>query len=149
MKWLWLILGALVVASLVGIVMVRLAKHDPARWHVDPTAVVEINASNQYRASAEFDVPPDRLKAALDERLKFDSATESVAGSVAEGWITFVVRTPLIGYPDYVSAKVEPAGDGSQITLYSRSRYGQSDLGANKKRVEAWISDLKAGLTKP
>jgi len=33
--------------------------------------------------------------------------------------------------------------------LYSRSVYGQSDLGVNRKRLEAWLAALQPELTSP
>jgi uncharacterized protein (DUF1499 family) len=34
-------------------------------------------------------------------------------------------------------------GDGSTIAIYSRSRFGYSDLGVNQRRVEEWMTALR------
>ena len=51
----------------------------------------------------------------------------------------------LFGFPDYVSVKfIEIDAANSTLAIFSRSRLGQSDLGVNKKRVEAWLGQLKS-----
>lgn len=57
--------------------------------------------------------------------------------------VEMVVRTPLMRWPDRISARAYPGpGGGSTVALYSRSIYGESDLGANKTRVERWLSRM-------
>jgi uncharacterized protein (DUF1499 family) len=55
----------------------------------------------------------------------------------------FVERTPLMGFKDDIAVVFIPlAVDRSTLAIYSRSRVGYSDLGANKKRIEAWLGVL-------
>ena len=57
--------------------------------------------------------------------------------------VEMVVRTPVMRWPDRVSVRAYPGPDGgSTFALYSRSIYGESDMGANQKRVERWLSQL-------
>jgi uncharacterized protein (DUF1499 family) len=59
----------------------------------------------------------------------------------------WVARSALLNFPDLIVAQVSPAGkDSSTLTLYSRSVYGSSDLGVNRKRLQAWIAALNARL---
>lgn len=61
--------------------------------------------------------------------------------------VTHVQRTPLLGYPDVITTEIIPLTDSqSTIAVYSRSQYGHSDLGANKKRVTLWLSNLSDHL---
>ncbi len=58
---------------------------------------------------------------------------------------TYVQRSALLGFPDTISAQFLAAGAArSSIAIYSRSRYGYSDLGVNKARIDAWLRDLAA-----
>jgi uncharacterized protein (DUF1499 family) len=41
---------------------------------------------------------------------------------------------------------LETPDGGSTLAVYSRSFYGRSDLGANKKRLDAWLEQLAARL---
>lgn len=56
----------------------------------------------------------------------------------------WVARSALVGYPDVVVGQVEavPGAGGSAVVLYSRSLIGHSDLGANARRLRAWLAAL-------
>ncbi|MDO9708412.1 DUF1499 domain-containing protein [Paracraurococcus lichenis] len=58
----------------------------------------------------------------------------------------WVARTPLMNWPDIVTAELIPGGPHSGLLLYSRSLFGHSDLGTNRRRVEAWLAALDAAL---
>lgn len=61
----------------------------------------------------------------------------------------FVVRSALFRFPDLVAVKfIDLKGKSSTLALYSRSVYGRSDLGVNRKRSLAWLSALEL-VTKP
>lgn len=46
----------------------------------------------------------------------------------------------VMGFPDTVTVRFIDIGEGrSTLALYSRSHYGHSDLGANRKRIEEWL----------
>ena len=141
MRWLLVLLIVLVIAAIAGVIYVRTAAHDPARWHIDPATVTEVNTDNEFLDSRIIAGSPDAIASTLLSELD----GEVLAGDLAKDWSTFVVRTPLIGYPDYVSVRMTPAADGTRVTLFSRSRFGKSDLGANKARVQRVFEALKSG----
>lgn len=74
----------------------------------------------------------------------------SLEASEAErGLIHFVTTSRLMRFRDDVDVLVMPAeaGDpsgsrGSRLAVYSRSRVGHSDLGANRKRVMQMLESL-------
>ena len=56
---------------------------------------------------------------------------------------TYVQRSTLLGFPDTITVQFMAAGPGhSSLAVYSRSRYGYSDLGVNKARIDAWLLEL-------
>jgi hypothetical protein len=56
----------------------------------------------------------------------------------------YVVRSRLMNYPDLVTVQVDPDGaNRATFIIWSRSVYGRSDFGANRKRVTAWIAALE------
>ena len=58
-----------------------------------------------------------------------------------------MVRTRLLNFPDLVTAQVDALPDGrSALWLYSRSLFGRSDLGTNRRRAEQWLAALDAAL---
>ncbi len=59
--------------------------------------------------------------------------------------IKFVAVTKIMKFKDDVDIEViERSSDESTVAVYSHSRVGYSDMGANKKRVETIISRLGA-----
>lgn len=58
----------------------------------------------------------------------------------------WVVRSALFRFPDIVAAELVPGVAGAGLFLYSRSLFGWSDLGVNRRRVEAWLAALEAAL---
>lgn len=158
-----LAVGALaVVAVSAGI---RLAPDDTSTWHQDPLTTRAPDNPNWYRllpgdaatqtvperdASAPiFDASVASLESTFDEVAMGDGRVKVLAGSAAEGFVTYVQRSALMGYPDYVSVRfIEVDEANSTLALLSRSRYGSSDLGVNQKRVQRWIDATQANLGK-
>jgi uncharacterized protein (DUF1499 family) len=59
----------------------------------------------------------------------------------------FVARSALFNFPDLVMVQVSNAiPGGSALIVYSRSVYGRSDFGVNRKRVEDWLTRLQTKL---
>ena len=65
-----------------------------------------------------------------------------MAGSLDDLWITYVQRSMVFGFPDYISVRAVEVEDGSALIIWSRSRYGHSDLGANKRRIDGWLKQI-------
>jgi uncharacterized protein (DUF1499 family) len=58
----------------------------------------------------------------------------------------WVVRSAVLNFPDIMVAEVTGGPAGSGLFLYSRSLFGYSDFGVNRRRVEAWAAALHAAL---
>src|SRR6185369_1370936 len=63
-----------------------------------------------------------------------------------EGRIEAVARTPIMGFRDDVVVRVRAETDGARIDARSSSRYGDSDFGANAKRVRDLINDVEDAI---
>lgn len=61
----------------------------------------------------------------------------------ARGLIHFIATSRLMRFKDDISLLVLPAEGGARLAIYSRSRVGHSDLGANRKRVQSMLRELK------
>jgi uncharacterized protein (DUF1499 family) len=55
------------------------------------------------------------------------------------GRIEATDTTAMYGFKDDVVIRIRPRGEGSLIDLRSVSRVGQSDLGANAARIQAFM----------
>jgi len=91
-------------------------------------------------APAHFDQPAPALAQALRQTLKQMPRTRILAESQDGLRLEAVQRSLLIGFPDFISLRIEPttstAGEnGAALWCYSRAHFGYSDLGVNKKRV--------------
>jgi len=59
----------------------------------------------------------------------------------------FVARSAWLNFPDLIAVQVnEVSADSSALLLYSRSVYGYSDLGVNRRRLIAWLADVQARI---
>ncbi len=120
---------------------VRLAPDDLARWHQPlvgmPTAagiVTEPGGARALVLMADGRAGLARLAAVADASPR----VKRLAGSVEEGRMTWIVRSAFWGFPDYVTAEAGPGG----LRVWSRLRFGRSDLGVNRARLEDWLARL-------
>jgi len=142
----WLVLAAIVAL----VAYVRLAPEDPARWHVDLTAgglpdhahIFCIRPDNRF---GPIQGDPVELLARLDGIAQATPRTVRLAGSAADGRITWVTRSAWLGFPDYTTAQVMA---GPSLCVAGRQRYGSNDWGVNAVRIGAWMQDL-LGLPEP
>lgn len=133
------------IAVLALLAYVRLVPSDAARWHIDPAAAVDPGPAGVLITPGKYistDTPTALLER-FDAAARTHSATR-LAGSINDNHITYVVRSKWFGFPDYVTIKTIPVGTGgSTLSILSRLRFGQSDLGVNRARLEAWLNELK------
>jgi uncharacterized protein (DUF1499 family) len=58
--------------------------------------------------------------------------------------VDYVVRSAVLNFPDLVTVQVEAvAADRSNLVIWSRSVYGRSDFGVNRKRTLGWLTALQ------
>jgi len=141
---------------------IRSAEVKPSDWHVDPTTAPSTGNPNWYRLTPDsapadrdaerdgsapvFDVDTAKLAAAFDAVALGDDRVEVLAGSAADGYVTYVQRSALFGFPDFVSVKFVDVDGGSSLSIFSRSKYGKSDLNVNEKRVTRWMAAITEAI---
>lgn len=145
-----LLLVVLAGLAVMGAAWIRLAPSDPARWHEDPRLVTRPSSPNAHllRLVGGDDVPPVFNLSAQDLATRVHDVALAdgailLAGSVGTGHMTFLSRSRLMGFPDYTSVLIEPAGEGAMLLAFARARFGHSDLGVNRARLERWITALR------
>lgn len=136
--------------ALAGVLLyVRLSPNPPSRWHVDPLLVQPPDTPNYHlirpaggdAAAPIYDMTPGALAEAIDRVARADGA-RLLGGSVENGHMTYITRTPWLGFPDFSSVKVTAAGDGATFAAFARARFGRSDMGVNRARLRRWIDAL-------
>lgn len=137
-----LIIGLL--AAAVAALFFRLAPMPASVWHVDPATVTPPASPNYALRQGSEAVRLAAPAATVAQRLQNIAATEGaslIAGNLMEGGhATYVVRSALMGYPDAVSIRLTPEGEGTVMQIFSRARFGHSDMGVNDARVARWIA---------
>lgn len=118
---------------------VRFAPSDPVRWHVDPQSATDPTTPNFHRVDRVVAAPPSEVAARIAARAGIEGA-RLLAGDPATH-ATWIARTPLMRYPDYVSIRLIPEGEGTRIVAFSRARFGSGDQGVNRARLRRWLPD--------
>ncbi|MEL6953235.1 MAG: DUF1499 domain-containing protein [Pseudomonadota bacterium] len=150
MKWI-IVVGGLGVGLFAVLALgLRLVPMPPERWHVEPADIeprpsapnnILMVGPNALRAEWEMEEAARRL-----DDVARASGAQLIQGDLAQGHATYVARTPVMGFPDAISIRLHPSDrprlDGSpttRIEVFSRSRFGYSDLGANQRRFMGWL----------
>jgi uncharacterized protein (DUF1499 family) len=106
-------------------------------WHVGPERATPDSLGPVYGVAAV------ELARAVDEVIMSEAHVERLAGGPGEGWMTYVIRSRVFGFPDYASVRVLDEAPGtSSLAIFARARFGRSDLGVNRARVEKWLATL-------
>jgi len=107
-------------------------------------------APDDYCLAADPDfAPPTRNTSApdlfskLSEMIAAQKPFSRVESDANKLRLKFIATTGLLRFKDDVDIEIIPVDDDhATLAIYSRSRVGYSDLGANQKRVSKLISDL-------
>jgi len=95
--------------------------------------------SEPHREAPTYAVSAERLEQAWFEMIERQPRVTRL-GSTESAQYDFEATTALMGYPDTVTVRFIESDEGSSmLAIYSRSHYGHSDLGANKKRIDSWL----------
>ncbi len=93
-----------------------------------------------------YDVPPQALYAAVTKLAEGSPRTFKLVRYDELREAAYVSRSRVFNFPDTIEVKVSGKDNASTLVIYSASKYGSSDFGVNRKRVEAWLAQLDADL---
>lgn len=142
------ILTLIVFLIAIAVVWVRLAPFDSARFHtpVFPAAAGDYQGQNSFIAIREMTASSDEVIAALDEVIMQSPRTKRMVGLPGMELITYETRSALMGFPDYTNVSIIDRGAVGNLTpllaIRGKARFGQSDMGVNKARIEGWLEAL-------
>lgn len=132
-------MGSVLLVLLVAFMAyVRLAPLDESRWHQPIDAASDVDFAGGAIRVLKGDAA---LFERLDRALSGLPRTQLLAGSPGQGRVTYVTRSALFGFPDLTTLE---SGAG-EVRLYARLRFGASDLGVNRKRLEGLIASVQGG----
>ena len=103
--------------------------------------------TSPHADSPVFDAPVERLRARWREVIVTQPRVELLAEH-RDGWqFDFIQRSARFRFPDIITVRfISASPSRSTLAIYSRSIYGQSDFGVNRKRIEAWLTILHGDL---
>ncbi|MEM8654584.1 MAG: DUF1499 domain-containing protein [Pseudomonadota bacterium] len=117
---------------------VRLAPSDPDRWHVP---IADTSSQNMTGGAIRVTETDREALARVDAAMQALPRTRAIAGSVPDGRITYVTRSKWVGFPDYTTIEYS----GGLLKMHARLRFGKSDLGVNRERLERLLRVAKEG----
>lgn len=136
-----------IVVLIAGLMMyIRIAPTRPEMWHQVSaiTGASDTQTPGGFRAERRINTAAPAVLQAVLTRALATPRTKLIAGNVDEGMMTFETRSLVMGFPDYTTVAVI----GDVLVISGRLRYGRSDVGVNKARIEGWLAAL-APLTEP
>src|SRR3989338_3081111 len=132
-----------VLIALAGLMAyVRFAPVTAALWHIDltsrpaPVTTPSPDRVTQLRNGA-YPPPPAPL-ARIDAAPLPPPPPRRIAGTSAEGRITYETRSLIWCFPDYPTAQSTPQG----TLIFARQRFGGNDWGVNADRLRDWLAKL-------
>ncbi|MCC5969863.1 MAG: DUF1499 domain-containing protein [Pararhodobacter sp.] len=139
MKTLALLAGLILLLALGLALYIRFAPSDPARWHGDPESIPDPRTPNFARLVLDIALPGDTVHGRITAQARREGAVP-LAGDPA--LMTWVARTRLMKFPDYVTIRLDETAQGTRVTALSRSRFGHGDHGVNAARLQRWIGRM-------
>ena len=97
----------------------------------------------RYRASDTYHVPADELERELLAIARAEPRTRVTESDPARRKHKIVQRSRVFRFPDDIDVQIFERGAAeSTLAIYSRARYGWSDMGVNAARVKRWLPGL-------
>ena len=132
-------------------VIVFVARFIPAAsepFHEDPAMPEKRRSEVRLigREAPRFQAEAETVLTVLSRIVRRDWRAGLVEGSVDEGMMTFVARSTLFGFRDYITVKATDEAGGSKLAIFARPRFNVFDWGANQKRLDRWLGKLEQAL---
>ena len=122
-------------------------------WPVDTEEFHEDPAEPEHRRSEVrlIGLEAPRYPATAEEVLRAfrkialaDRGVHVVEGSIDEGMITFVARSKIMGFRDFITVKaVDEGKDLAKLAILARPRINSYDWGVNAARLDRWLQEME------
>lgn len=94
--------------------------------------------------SSIYEISSSKLFAEILLLIEEDEELKLLASDESARLLRFLSRAPILRFPDTTSIEVVEISDTqSTLAIYAQAKIGQSDLGANKTRVDAMLEKLE------
>lgn len=142
------ILVSLLVLFAVWYGVVRFWPGNPEVWHIDPLEAPDPGISGVRVVGEDaplFASAPAEVMAAFDAVITGEGA-RVFAGSIEEGFVTYLTRTRIFKFPDYVTVRVASEGEDTRLTYRALTGTKGGDGGTNAVRMERLLSAVRERL---
>lgn len=130
---------------LVGLVLLRLTPVDVDDFHIDPSEPEKRISKFRLigREAPRYPASADQALEAFAKIATGDFNVQRVRGNVDEGMMTFMARSHVFGFRDFITVKSVDEPEGAKLSIYARPRANVYDWGVNKKRLDRWMAKLE------
>lgn len=129
----------------VVLLVARFLPADAEPFHEDPAQPDKRRSEVRLigREAPRFQADATELLDALVHIAREDGA-RIAEGSADEGMITFVARSKILGFRDFITVKaVDEARGMAKLSVLARPRWNGYDWGANTRRLDRWLGELE------
>ena len=134
---------------IVAMVIARLLPIDTEPFHEDP-AEPDARHRSEVRMIGQdaprFPADAETVLETLIGIVRREWNAGLVEGSVDEGMLTFVARSPVFGFRDFITVKATDEADMSKLAVFARPRFDLYDWGSNARRLDRWLGELDQTL---
>ena len=137
---------------IIALSYIRFSKPNKSLWHIDPESISRNDLRNSYLSNSknnnnhQYLLSTNRLYLLLNEIMLEDNC-KKVFGNIEENLITYVCRSKVFGFPDYISLSFYSLDEErTSLAIFSRSRFGVYDFGKNKNRIVRWVGKLNSAI---
>lgn len=93
--------------------------------------------------SPVYDVGVEALEKIVTQYILSRPRTKALESDAEKNQYIYVQRSLIFRFPDYISVEyLSLDSHKSTLAIYSRSKYGYSDFGVNKRRVQKWLKGI-------
>ena len=132
-----------------AVLVARAIPVDTEPFHEDPAEPDARRSEVRLigRDAPRFPGEADTVLEAFSDIALGNRGVRIVEGSVDEGMITFVARSRVFGFRDFITVKaVDEAGGVTKLSVFARPRFNVYDWGVNAKRLDRWLGELEQTL---
>ena len=91
-----------------------------------------------------LDLGAEQLGEVVRKVISAQPRTELVGEDPDLGQLVFVQRSRIFGFADTIWIQTVDLEPEVSLIMYSRSNFGFWDLGVNRRRVSAWLSEIES-----
>ena len=131
-----------------AIIVARFIPVDTEPFHEDP-AEPETRRSEVRLIGPDaprFPADADTVLTELSHIASRDWSVGRVEGSIDEGMITFVARSRVFGFRDFLTVQAIDDTGAAKLSAFARPRFNVYDWGVNRKRLDRWLGELEQTL---